>query len=127
MADVARLPIHSPEAPVIPSRRTALIVSLLLAALPLGASATPLGDLTALQRDGAAVTLTTSSAATVRLDFLRDDVLRLQAGPDGKLTDEGSGTAPIVLPQDAAAVMLTITDTPDGHVITTPALSLRIH
>ncbi len=95
MADVARLPIHSPEAPVIPSRRTALFASLLLlAALPFGAAATPLGDLTALQRDGAAVTLTTSSGATVRLDFLRDDVLRLQAGPDGKLIDEGSGKAP---------------------------------
>ena len=50
-----------------PSRRIALLASLLLlAAHPFAAAATPLGDLTALQRDRAAVTLTTSSGSCSR-------------------------------------------------------------
>ncbi len=105
---------------------SALLVAVFVASLVPAALAVPLGDLVDLQRDGNVVTIATSSGAAVRIEFLRDDVLRLQAGPDEKITGEGSGTAPIVLPQEAAAVAVAVTDAPDGFVLSTPAVALKV-
>ncbi|REM14232.1 hypothetical protein DSI28_00720, partial [Mycobacterium tuberculosis] len=79
------------------------------AAVALGgtASAAPVGNLRAISatpaNDGTAGwTLSTDTGATVRVDLLRDDVLRVRAGRNGTLTGAGDKVAPIVLPQPPA-------------------------
>lgn len=113
-------------------RRTGLTIAL-LAAVALGgtASAAPVGNLRAISatpaNDGTpGWTLSTDTGATVRVDLLRDDVLRVRAGRNGTLTGAGDKAAPIVLPQPAAKVAVQLEEDANEVRIRTDALVLHI-
>jgi len=107
---------------------TALLAAL---ALSVPASAEPVGNLRAISavpgKDGAAGwTLDTDSGATLRVDLLRADVLRIQAGRNGRLSGAGDKAAPIVLPQPLAQVAFQLEEDADEVRIRTDALVLHI-
>lgn len=61
-----------------------------------------------------------------RLTFVAEDILRIQAAPLGQdFTDEGSGTAPIVLPQVLADIEVMRTEQDGVQTFATSALELR--
>lgn len=70
--------------------------------------------------------LTTDNGARVRIDLLRPDVLRVQAGRRGKLLPAGDKATPIVLPQPAVAVPFTVEDDAAEVRIRTDAMVLHI-
>jgi len=108
---------------------TIVLIAIALACSP--AVAAPVGDLQALQAlptaDGTAWTLTSSTGATLRVDLLRNDLLRVQAGRNGRLLPAGDKAAPIVLEQPAVAVPFTLEEDASEVRIRTDALVLRIH
>ncbi|MGE8248074.1 MAG: TIM-barrel domain-containing protein, partial [Stenotrophomonas bentonitica] len=113
-------------------RRTGLTIALLTAvALAATAHAEPVGNLRAISatpaNDGTpGWTLSTDTGATVRVDLLRDDVLRVRAGRNGTLTGAGDKAAPIVLPQPAAKVAVQLEEDANEVRIRTDALVLHI-
>ena len=70
--------------------------------------------------------ITTDTGARVRVDLLRADVLRVQAGRHGKLLPVGDKAAPIVLVQPAAQVPFTVEEDGTEVRIRTDALVLHI-
>ena len=70
--------------------------------------------------------LRTDAGVRLRVDLLRADTLRVQAGRDGKLAPSGDGAAPIVLPQPADAVEFSVEEDAQEVRIRTDALLLRI-
>lgn len=70
--------------------------------------------------------ITTDSGARVRVDLLRADTLRVQAGRQGKLTPAGDKAAPIVLPQPAGKVDFAFEEDAQEARIRTGELVLRI-
>ena len=70
--------------------------------------------------------ITTDSGARVRVDLLRADTLRVQAGRKGKLTPAGDKAAPIVLPQSAGKVDFTFEEDAQEARIRTGALVLHV-
>ncbi len=78
-------------------------------------------------REGAtAWNITTDTGTRLRVDLLRADVVRVQAGRNGKLLPAGDKAAPIVLPQPKAAVAHTVEEDADEVRIRTDALMLRV-
>ncbi|MDE2408641.1 MAG: DUF5110 domain-containing protein, partial [Xanthomonadaceae bacterium] len=74
----------------------------------------------------AAWDITTANGTRVRVSVLRADLLRVQAGRDGKLLPAGDQAAPIVLPQPAVPVDATLEEDAGELRIRTPALVLHI-
>lgn len=104
------------------------MVLLLLAAAP--AMAKSPGDLRTISAgasdDSPGWDITIDNGMKLRVDLLRDDVLRVQADRNGKLLAAGDKAAPIVLPQSAAKVAFEMEED-DGEVrIRTGALVLHI-
>lgn len=102
---------------------------LLLFAAP--ALAEPLGNLRAIApvSSGAgapAWTIATDSGVRLRIDLLRTDLLRVQAGRNGKLTPPADKATPIVLAQPASKVAYTYEEDADELRIRTDALVLHI-
>ncbi len=106
-----------------------MLSSLLLASAPVLAE--PLGNLRAIQAvtpadGGTGWELSTDNGATLRIDLLREDVLRVQAGRHGKLLPAGDKAAPIVLPQPASKVAFVLEEDASEVRIRTAALVLHI-
>ncbi|WP_242111900.1 TIM-barrel domain-containing protein [Luteimonas aquatica] len=70
--------------------------------------------------------LTTDSGARLRIELLRADLLRVQAGRAGKLQPPGDKAAPIVLPQAAAPVRHSVEEDAQEVRIRTDALVLHV-
>ncbi|WP_374580155.1 TIM-barrel domain-containing protein [Pseudoduganella sp.] len=111
--------------------RTAIAAAVL--ALATGAAqAAPLGKLRSMSAAPAASAggqhwdLATESGAIVRVSLLRDDVLRIWAGPKGKLADAGDKAAAIVVGTPAARVEHSVSEQADHILLRTAKLSLRI-
>lgn len=68
----------------------------------------------------------TDSGALLRIDVLRDDLIRVQAGRKGALTGEGSKAASIVLAQPTMRVGATLEQDADEVRIRTASLVLHI-
>jgi len=112
-------------------RRSGLLLAtmsaLLLAVAP--AMAESLGNLRTISAatDGSpGWDITTDTDMKLRIDLLRDDVLRVQAGRNGKLLPAGDKAAPIVLPQPAAKVTFEMEEDSGEVRIRTDALVLHI-
>ena len=93
------------------------------------APAESLGNLRSLApaRGGAtAWDISTDSGARVRVELLREDLLRVQAGRNGTLAPPGDKAAPIVLPQPAADVVHALEEDATEVRIRTDALVLHI-
>ncbi|WP_022891057.1 NPCBM/NEW2 domain-containing protein [Agromyces subbeticus] len=96
------------------------------------AAGTPLGAISAVQHDGASVTLT-AAAGAMRVSFLDDRTFRLEADPSGSFTDpantpqnDPARTANIVVGADSFdAPAVTVTEG-DTITIATEAVSLVI-
>ncbi len=106
-----------------------MICLLLVAATP--AMAESVGNLRELvatpSREGVTGwNITTDTGARVRVDLLRADVLRVQAGRNGKLLPAGDKAAPIVLPQPVVKVAFTVEEDGNEVRIRTDALVLHI-
>ena len=104
-------------------------VLLMLAASP--AWADPVGNLrnvstVSTAKDAPAWELTTDAGVRVRIDLLRADVLRVQAGRNGKLLPAGDKAAPIVLPQAATPVRFMVEEDAGEVRIRTDAVVLHI-
>ena len=68
----------------------------------------------------------TDNGSRLRIDLLRADTLRVQAGRDGKLVPASDKAAPIVLPQAAAKVAFDVEEDASELRIRTDALVLHI-
>lgn len=102
---------------------------LLLSAAP--ASAEPVGDLRAIAPGSASAAtpsweLSTASGARVRIELLRADLLRVQAGRGGKLSANGDKATPIVPAQPANKVEHSYEEDANEVRIRTEALVLHI-
>lgn len=91
------------------------------------ASAQAIGNLQSLQQQQQQVVLTTDQQVLLQLTVLKDDLLRLQAGLDGKLGTDQSKAAAIVQAANYPAVSYQLTDHGDYQLLQTPALALRIY
>ena len=114
-------------------RRNGLAVTLLsaLAVAATPALAEPLGNLRAIEAAPAADgrpgwDLSTDNGVKLRIDLLREDLLRVQAGRNGKLVPAGDQAAAIVLPQPALRVAFEQRDDDAQVSIRTGALVLHI-
>lgn len=119
------------------SPRNGLTVALAVALLSLAqpACAASVGGLRAIapvaSADGAqAWQIATDAGVVLRIDVLRPDLIRVQAGRDGKLVPAGDKAAPIVLPvvlpQPAGKVTATLEEDAGELRIRTDALILHI-
>jgi alpha-glucosidase (family GH31 glycosyl hydrolase) len=104
-------------------------MSLLVWALP--ASAESVGNLRGIAPVAAGESttgwdITTDNGTRVRIDLLRADVLRVQAGRNGKLLPAGDKATPIVLPQPVSAVSSKLEEDANEVRIRTDALVLHI-
>ena len=107
----------------------AVLLALLAAATPAAAVALgPVRSIAPVTDSGAAAAwdITTASGERVRVEVLRADLLRVQAGRDGKLLPAGDKAAPIVLPQPLAHVAASLEEDASELRIRTPALLLHI-
>ena len=110
------------------------IAAAVLAFAASAAPAAPLGKLRSIAATPAAATseggqhwdLLTESGALLRVSLLQDDVLRIWAGPTGKLTDAGDKAAAIVVGKPAAHIEHSVSEQPDHILLRTAKLTLRI-
>ncbi len=112
-------------------RRTGLRVALLSALAVTPAVAAPLGNLAGItaapDKDGRpGWDIRTDNGALLRVDLLGEDVLRVQAGRNGRLGGAGDKAAPIVLPQPARGVVARLEEDATEVRIRTAALVLHI-
>ncbi|RPE79682.1 alpha-glucosidase (family GH31 glycosyl hydrolase) [Vulcaniibacterium tengchongense] len=112
-------------------RKGVLFVATMAALLAVApASAEPVGNLRSLAaaaNDGtAAWDIATDNGSRLRIELLRPDLVRVQAGRRGRLSPAGDQAAPIVLPQPAVAVAHTLEEDAGEIRIRTDALVLRI-
>jgi alpha-glucosidase len=114
--------------------RTAIAAAVLTLAT-CSALAAPLGKLRSMSAAPASAApegagqswdLLTESGALVRVSLLQDDVLRIWAGPNGKLTDAGDKAAAIVIGKPAAHIEHSVSEEPDHILLRTAKLTLRI-
>ncbi|MBN8887193.1 MAG: NPCBM/NEW2 domain-containing protein [Rudaea sp.] len=110
-------------------RFLALIALLAIGSRPLHAET--LGNLSGISPVADAGTtsaweLATDNGARIRIELLRADLLRIQAGRGGKLLPAGDKATPIVLPQAASKVVSSIEQGTDELRIRTDALVLHI-
>jgi len=106
-------------------------VALLSALAVTPAVAAPLGNLAGItaapDKDGRpGWDIRTDNGALLRVDLLGEDVLRVQAGRNGRLGGAGDKAAPIVLPQPARGVVARLEEDATEVRIRTAALVLHI-
>lgn len=89
--------------------------------------AASVGNLISTRASHQQLELHTDQQVLLQVQLLRDDVFRLQAGLDGKLTEPGNKAATIVLPQTTAKVAFTLTDQDDYQLLQTKGFALRIY
>jgi hypothetical protein len=86
-----------------------------------------LGDVVEYSRQGDTFQFRTREGALVRLNVLRSDMFRIQAGPQGTLEGEGSKAAPIVLPADYVPVNARLEEQDTCRVIATSDFVLVVN
>lgn len=91
------------------------------------AAAVEPADLVSLAVNGSVVDLRTAEGTLVRISFLDEDLIRVQATAGDEPTDEGSGKAPIVLEIERIDVSVQIQDHRTHHTFATSALELLVH
>ena len=111
-------------------RLTRNAIAAAVLALASGATlAAPLGNLrsiSAVKGEGQHWDLATDSGAIVRVSLLRDDVLRIWAGPKGKLAGADDKAAAIVVGVAASGLEHSLSEQADHILLRSAALSLRI-
>ncbi len=112
-----------------PKRPLAVSVSVLLLSVPLSHTvhAAPVGNLSALQQQAGMIQISTDAKVAVTVQLLKPDLLRIRAGLNGTLSDEGSKAAPIVIKTDYAPVPYQLKDMGDYQLVSTEAMALRIY
>ena len=110
-------------------RPLALYMSVLLLSAPISHTvhAAPVGNLSALQQQAGVIQITTDAKAAVTVQLLKADLLRIRAGLNDTLTDEGSKAAPIVIKTDYPTVAYQLKDMGEYQLISTEAMALRIY
>lgn len=111
---------------LLPSR-LALLVASCLAAWSSPLTAAPIGALAQLQHQDGQIVITTDQQVLLQLSLLKDDLVRLQAGANGKLSPEGSKAAPIVINHNYPPVAYQISDAGDYQLLQTKAMAVRIY
>ncbi len=111
---------------LLPSRLT-LLVACCLATLSSPLTAAPVGNLLQLQQQDGQIVITTDQQVLVQLSLLKDDLVRLQAGANGKLSPDGSKAAAIVINHNYPAVTYQISDSGDYQLLQTKAMAVRIY
>ena len=107
----------------------ALLAALLSPALP--AHAEPIGNLRSITAadsgDGArAWNLVSDNGSALRIEVPANDIVRVQAGRNGKLTGAGDKAAPIVLPQAVQHVQAQLEEDAQEIRVRTPAFVLHV-
>ena len=112
-----------------PKRPLAVSLSVLLLSVPLSHTvhAAPVGNLSALQQQAGMIQISTDAKVAVTVQLLKPDLLRIRAGLNGTLSDEGSKAAPIVIKTDYAPVPYQLKDMGDYQLVSTEAVALRIY
>ncbi|MBW1595642.1 TIM-barrel domain-containing protein [Streptomyces sp. JJ38] len=103
-----------------------MVAALFTVAGPTGpaAAATP-GDVTGVTRSGNTYTISTTHAATVRVQLAREDVFRIWLSPDGTFADDPAGSK-LAVTTDFGPVSSSLSDENGQYRITTPALSITV-
>ncbi len=105
----------------------AALAAVLMMAQPVSAgSVGGLRAITPVAGEASAWEIAADSGTRLRIDLLRADTIRVQAGRNGTLTPAGDKAAPIVLPQAAAKVAATLEEDARELRIRTDALVLHI-
>jgi alpha-glucosidase len=105
--------------------RTVTIAIIFATSLSWAASATAT-ELISLTREGPVVDLRCSEGKHLRITFLAEDLLRVQASPSETFTDEGSGKTPIVLDIPQPDVHIDVEDRGESHALRTRAVELIV-
>lgn len=104
--------------------------SFALALLPLlcaSAWAVPLGNVQQIQTAPQQLHITTDNQLQLQISVFSDQILRIQAGPQGTLQAEGSKAAPIVIAKPHNNVRYDFKDADGYRLLTTDKLALRIY
>lgn len=92
-----------------------------------GAIAGESSDLASLSLTGSIVELRTGGGTMMRITFIDQDMVRIQATQGEEFTGENSGIAPIVLEAEPVEVSLQHTDLGSHHVFATSSMELVVH
>ena len=103
-------------------------VLVLLALTPgVGVAATdPPPSLDNLSAEGHVVTLDRSDGVVVRLSFLAEDTVRIEAAPGGRFSDEDSGQAAIVIRETWPEVAIAVQDEGAAWSLSTSVLEMKV-
>jgi alpha-glucosidase (family GH31 glycosyl hydrolase) len=94
---------------------------------PLAAQAEEIGNLSRLEASGSSVNVQTSKGYTLKIDFLRADLVRVQAGKNGVYAPVGNKAEPIIIKNDFAPVLPAASETLDYHLLRTKSAALRLY
>ena len=108
-----------------PPFRFASLASAVLFAFQLQAA--PVGNLISIKNQQNQIQIQTDQRVLLQIQLLKDNLFRLQAGLDGKLTDAGDKAAAIVLPQEYNKVDYQLSDKGDYQLLQTNKFALRIY
>ena len=108
-------------------RRLLPLIILVLGGLFSSSAGAAPGDLSSVKAKGTIVDLGTEAGTRLRLTFLADDLIRIQATVLDDFTPAGNGKAPIVLPISPQVVPLEVKDHGSHHTFSTPVLVLVAH
>ncbi|MCT6698753.1 TIM-barrel domain-containing protein [Rheinheimera sp. 4Y26] len=89
--------------------------------------AAPVGNLTSIRASNNQLDITTDQQVLLQIQLLQDDLFRLQAGLNGKLSEPGNKAAAIVLPQTPTQVEFQLSDKGDYQLLQTEKFALRIY
>ncbi|WP_346837714.1 TIM-barrel domain-containing protein [Microbulbifer sp. SAOS-129_SWC] len=102
------------------------LVTILLG-LSSGAWAEALGTLKSIDSDKQGVAITTDDRAQVKIEVVKNDVIRILAARDKALFADGDKKTSIVLGQKRPAVPFSLQDNGDYRLLRTDAVALRIY
>ncbi len=103
----------------------ATLASALLFSLQLQAA--PVGNLLNIQSQHNQIQIQTDQQVLLQIELLKDNLFRLQAGLNGKLTDAGDKAATIVLAQEYNKVNYQLSDKGAYQLLQTQKFALRIY
>ncbi len=113
--------VRAPRSPL----RTTLLSALLLASGAAGAMS--IGNVRSVSAQGEhAWLLRTDNGGVMRIEVVAADIVRVQAGRDGRLTGAGDKATPIVLPQPATAAQARLEEDAQELRVRTDALVLHV-
>ncbi len=112
---------------MIPTRRPLPLFAVVLLGICSLANAVPPGDIASASVDGRIVELRTDGGALVRITFLDENLLRVQATTGEEPAGAQNEKAPIVLDAEYPEVAVEATDHGTYHTFATPALELVVH